>query len=625
MPERVQVQHEISLNAIPYPVVGQVESMLASIYPPKLVIGDVKADDQQRASTLRMADWQRGIGNYNKGNADPDAPSAWWSTCQMRHHGHLVLPQLATITAASGVAGSFTVGAIGELGNEIYAAFGTAVRKYNNTTDSWGSTLATLPGGATDAITLRMGGTVYLVFATTGGYTYTSDGVTWTDDTRDAMYLASWNDWLWGIDNTGLLWWSSVIGTEQDDAQLPLPNGSTNRLFVGRNADGELGLFCATTVGLFAHDYAETKWRYTEFALPYHPDNGRGSTRWRDSIYVPSGTGIYRYIQGQNQAIVTVMGLDRHDGVPSAQRGVIRQLLGTHTDLLAITDGTAAPASLNMFDGLSGSGVFGPAVIDPDAGYSYIAGWDERGWEVRWLSASATSAITAAYAGNAYSVYRLWWAHNQRVHYMPLRRDIVNPNEVTTLTYATSGELLTPWFDADQAGIDKLALELRVEVQDASANETVVVDYATNYADATWTSLGTISGNGTTSYLFPNSTTPSGTAFRAVRFRLTLARGSTTTLTPDVVSLTFIFRKKLPAKWGHTFRVDLSAPYKERSPASLRSSLVTAIESTSLVEFTFRDDAGNTRNYYVDVISATGLEETGMDERGESIVFVAEP
>ena len=208
---------------------------------------------------------------------------------------------------------------------------------------------------------------------------------------------------------------------------------------------------------------------------------------------------------------------------------------------------------------------------------------------------------------------------------MPLRRDIVNPNEVTTLTYATSGELLTPWFDADQAGIDKLALELRVEVQDASANETVVVDYATNYADATWTSLGTISGNGTTSYLFPNSTTPSGTAFRAVRFRLTLARGSTTTLTPDVVSLTFIFRKKLPAKWGHTFRVDLSAHYKERSPASLRSSLVTAIESTSLVEFTFRDDAGNTRNYYVDVISATGLEETGMDERGESIVFVAEP
>ena len=517
------------------------------------------------------------------------------------------------------------MGAIGELANELYAAFGTEVRKYNNTTDSWGSTLATLPAAATDAITFRLGGTVYLAFATTGGYTYTSDGITWTDDTRDTQYLSFWNDWLWGIDSTGLLWWSSQIGVESDDAQLQLPNSSVTDLFVGRDASGELILFAATTVGLYAHSFEETKWFFTEFDLPFHPDNGLGSTRWRDSIYVPSGTGIYRYIQGSNQAVVTVMGLDRHDGVPSDKRGVIRQLIGTHTDLLALTDATTAPGSANMYDGMAGGAVFGPVVIDPDTGFSYIAGWDERGWETKWLGGSSTQAITAGKASNAYSTYRLWWAQNQRIYFMPLRRDIVNQSQVTTLTYATGGELITPWFDADQAGVDKLALELRVEVQGASSTETVAVDYATNYDNTNWTSLGTISSNGITSYLYPNSTTPTGTAFRAIRWRLTLARGSTTTLTPDAVSVTFIYQKKLPAKWGFVFTVDLRNEHRGRSPAELRSNLLTAIESTSLVEFTYRNDSVNTRNFYVNVYSATGLEQTGLDERGESKVFVAEP
>lgn len=52
---------------------------------------------------------------------------------------------------------------------------------------------------------------------------------------------------------------------------------------------------------------------------------------------------------------------------------------------------------------------------------------------------------------------------------------------------------------------------------------------------------------------------------------------------------------------------------------------MTAIESTTLVEFTFRDDSGGTRNYYVDVVSASGIEGTGYDERGMSTINLVEP
>ena len=122
-----------------------------------------------------------------------------------------------------------------------------------------------------------------------------------------------------------------------------------------------------------------------------------------------------------------------------------------------------------------------------------------------------------------------------------------------------------------------------------------------------------------------------GTAFRAIKFKLTLARSSATTTglekfkTPDVVSLTLEYRKKLPAKWGHTVDVDLTNEYKGNVPKDLRSALITAIESTTLVEFTFRDDGGGTRNYYVDVVAAQGLEFTGHDERGSTTIQVVEP
>ncbi len=155
----------------------------------------------------------------------------------------------------------------------------------------------------------------------------------------------------------------------------------------------------------------------------------------------------------------------------------------------------------------------------------------------------------------------------------------------------------------------------------------MAVEYATDYAES-YTSLGTITSDGITSYTFGSS---AGTAFRAIKFKLSLARTTNTgtvnytKLTPDVVSTTLEWRKKLPSKWGHQVQIDINKEYKGKSPKDLRATLLEAIESTTLVEFTFRDDSGGTRNYYVDVASATGIEYTGTDERGISTINLVEP
>jgi len=154
------------------------------------------------------------------------------------------------------------------------------------------------------------------------------------------------------------------------------------------------------------------------------------------------------------------------------------------------------------------------------------------------------------------------------------------------------------------------------------------VDYALNYS-ATYTNLGTITTNGVREFLFPDSTTPSGTAFRQIRFRLRLVRGSTTTLSPDVISLTFLYRKKLPAKYGFSVELDLEREYKGNTPQQLRDALRTALESNALVELSYHNDTGTDfgatdRRFFVDVVEATNLEETGDSDSGVSTVTMVE-
>ena len=104
-------------------------------------------------------------------------------------------------------------------------------------------------------------GTTYLVFAhydanaSPGGYTYSSNGSSWTTDTTyGAQFLTVWDERLWGISYAGQLWYATTVGTEVLDAMLPLPNGYISALFVARNAAGVPIIYAATKVGLFAHD-----------------------------------------------------------------------------------------------------------------------------------------------------------------------------------------------------------------------------------------------------------------------------------------------------------------------------------------------------------------------------------
>ncbi len=649
MTQRVIQADEISLNSVRYPIEGPVQTVLASIYPSKVVLGDTTKDSQLRASVAAWTDFRGGIGAEEVVAVDEPLNRAWWSTLNLRNQGHLVM---APLTEDATEDFDTLIGVLVEFKDAIYGTANngssTTTHKFNDGANDWGSNLQTLDASATDALAISLGGTDYLVIATTSSYWHTSDASSFTQDTVNTKYVAEWDDRLWGIDADGQLWWAHTIGTEVNDAVLPLGGGSDEvaDLFVAPSGTGEPILYAATRTGLWAHDADNSRFIQTELSLPFHPQAGEGCVRWRDSIYYPAGLGVYRYTPSASTAFVTAMGPDRDDGVPTAYRGFITGLIPTHNDLLAMVDGSAPPAELPAIWG--GYGQLGDSPAIDGTGYSSLLAWNEQGWEAKWVSSvTDNNQMRAGLVANAYAgtgakkstKYRVYWGENETMHFMQLPVAVENPRQRTTFEYAASGEHQTPWFSANQSEVEKLALRLKVEVENASNTETVKCYYGIDGDDSTWTQFtdshtgdGTfdasddrIEGSGITTFLFGGVSAPAGTAFRSIRFKFELTRGNTTSNSPDIRSITLEFRKKLPAKWGHSVTVDLQQPYGGRSTNELRAALVAAAESSSLVEFTFRDDGSNERNYYVDVSAVEGLEFTGHNESGTTKILLVEP
>ena len=81
MANKVSSKSEIYLDGTYYPLTRPVQSVLASIYPAKVVIGDTTRDSQVRSSVLAWSDWRGGVGVNRMEGAE--TARAWWSTCQL--------------------------------------------------------------------------------------------------------------------------------------------------------------------------------------------------------------------------------------------------------------------------------------------------------------------------------------------------------------------------------------------------------------------------------------------------------------------------------------------------------------------------------------------------------------
>ena len=381
---------------------------------------------------------------------------------------------------------------------------------------------------------------------------------------------------------------------------------------VYRDASGNPAIYAATKVGLFAYDDSNNRWEMTELQLPFHSDAGNGALVWRDALYFPAGNAIYKYQTGANNAVLSLVGFDRDHGLPSTYSGTIKQLRGTHNDILALTDAASSedPEYTLFATGRQEGGFGGGSTVISGEGQSTMLGYNDLAWEVKW-SASDSAGTGAIEVGTGYSDYRVWWATGSTVNYMKLATDIINPIQVSSFEYASAGTLETPWFDGGDVTGAKLAITFRSVTSNCTANRTIQVEYATEFNES-YTSMGTITGNGTTEYDFASGV---GTAFSSIKFKFTFATNSSTS-TPDLNLIELRWREKFPAKYGWSVTIDAQSGHKGKSPKQLHDAITTVVNSNTLVSFTYRNN-DSTRTYYVDAVAASGFEMTGLDERNQ--------
>lgn len=640
VPAYIEAQNTIFLDGFQYRLKGRVRSQLAPQFAEKQVTGDVNMESHLDVSYLRWDDWTEGIGLEEFFSSGGQAPKqAWYSTANMFNPQHLTLPPLRTVTTrptdfimSTGNHDRLTPHLI-TFKNELYgvwestATIALRIYKYDNSGDSWGNTLQAFttnkPIGPVASAVGFIGGTEYFVVchgeAVDGGeYAYSTDGSSWTLVTsKESAHVTIWDDRLWGIDLDGDFWHSVDPGTEISLASLHvdasgLSNSGVAALYVARTTNGEEAIHANTLDGVFTYDIENDRW-VRRLAIPETKYGGVGVAEWNGDLYIGSGLNVFRIIAvSDRDQLVQELAIADPDGLPDVKRGAVTSLAAAHPYLAATL--SARVTGFLTYEASSWEGL--------------LVVWDGKGWHVL-AEETAPSTMTAVHYSSAYDLQRIYFSDvsttTPDVSYILVGSEHSNPNHAGSRAYAAAATHDTPHFRVGN-DVTGIALSIQVEVEGASANETVILSYDINRSGS-FTAFATITSDGITEFPFPNATSPSGTEFRSIQFRKALARGATTTNTPDVRSLTFKFLKKLPERWNHFVTLDISEEMEGQAPRAQWDNLRTTINKSSLVEFTMKDSdaAASTRRHWIRVANREGEEETGLEYKGTCNLVLVEP
>lgn len=640
MPTRVVSENEVNINGTYFPIIGQVQEFPQNIFPPKRVDGDYTRDSNPRLSSMTFSDFRGGIGLDVMQGSQTDR--CFSSTCSIRFQRSLTLGPLVITSDSAAPPTDGGVFVLGQQNSFAWAVWGNDIYAYGDIADNWSdSTEEAGAGGAfvSDTLNMQLDNNDYLIIATTTGYRHhrgSNIATNWGTSTKDVVYLASWDDRLWGINIKGDLWYSFIPGTETDAGELKsnISDATPRRLFTGPDANGEQILYALSDDGLFAYDAANQRFLKTNIPLQFGTRGGiggafnSGAGLWNSLIYLSVNTSIYEYNPFQG-AVRLIGPNDVDDGLATNRRGTMTSLAFSTKELFVVVTAHSTDATADS-----------------------VYAWSGRGWYEIFSTTDTNDTIKdiRVLSGSETTAYRLWIGQSGTTDaalYIDLPTNFENPKQTTDYVYAAAGELRTPWFHADQVDVNKLGFKVKVETADTSTSgtvETVKVEYAIDYdegsSDANYLTLANstftdglidtdTTGVTTTEFLFPRDSVdvtvdPVGKVFKAIRFKISLARGGTTTNSPRLVSLTLEYRKKLDHKQGFRVQLDLRKGGKGTTSASLRSALQTILESETLVEFTYRNDTGDSRNFFVDTFLQQGIEQTGFNESGTVVVDLLE-
>jgi hypothetical protein len=542
-----------------------------------------------------------------------------YSSLYARIPGQLAMPRFRHNEAGPNTDGARPLGDLYVSGTyRFYAAFGTAVCKWDESGSAFGASLGALTAVPVNKAVEFVGTGSRFLFVPCGSSGYstvsTADAIVNTAAGASdpaAQALCVWDDKLIAIDTAGQLWyttsgaaasWTSYGTTGKLDASF-IPR----HLCVYYDRQDNPCIHVVTNRGVWAFDPAGPRLYLTEVEFPMHPQQGRGVAKWRGSMYTANGMGVTQYT---GNVVNPGVGLDRDDGLLDDFRGYIVDLQAEYNGLYALVAGSASGTD----------------------NWVSVHVWTGFGWHAEYnsIARSALAKLTWMQVSQAQGGYRLWWGEGGNMSAIVLPTDFANPRALTSAGTGNfvnaAGSIFHHFqsgrFDADMENYVKVANTLEIKIDSPTdVVGAVWVDYrkdgATSYTNLTQD----ITAEGT--YVVPFGTALaggsgySGISFYDIEIRLrVLAANQVNDSTPNTKSLVIeyialTYRQIIPAGASWTAMVDLQGPHNGKSPETMRAKLDALLNYAGFFEMMHRGTV-----YRVCFSQLAGRDETGRDTRG---------
>lgn len=620
MPGLGAAADKVTLDGIDYYIKGPIQGEALSEFEAGFKTGSLKYDNRENAYFQTLSDFSGGFG-HRRLDAD-EAPNTFWESDPLNapdlsRSGHVILGWPLSIIQPTAVTqssmairspskpaylmpdGAYCVG----FGNKIY-----------RTTD--GTTFTVVGTAGADAAELQAiveytenNGTIrhFACFVSgtglsTGTARYlksANDGLTWTNGLanyvlNDAIY---WDGKIIAAIGQSITYATLTGGNETwniDDVNdgvyiTAVSRGLIHFLGVAEAPWGQPAVYFHDSSNLWVLDFYTRKCYKIDVGLA--GKFIRAACQWSGNFYLSDGWNIIQYDISSRTA--SNIGFPRQDGIPPSMRNsdkdaVITWLEPSENTLLAIVAqyraGFATPG-VRLFHYHTGGGwsQMGIGFLAGTAFYSH-AGFqgnfvDSNLHETRFFFALCAQNFTDT------ALYIQKWALPGAGH-IPL---------VGTDTFSLAGaNFTTGWMDGGLMEVTGALYRMFIDAWNLTATETVKVDYQLdNNEGAAWTQLVDSNGvvavfDNTHSVLYFSSPTQ-GLTYRTVRFRITLNRGNTTTLSPELRALVVVFAKKPNLRVGWTFQIDVTRMVNEKlsaSYAAVLAQLRATWAKNTLVPFT---------------------------------------
>jgi hypothetical protein len=608
-------RNEVVLNGVPFPIKGPVRYANITVPPNPVAFGDSSKKGDTQAMSTQIQSSNAGGAKIYRANSRTDTDRWWKSTCDGRVREALALPPKTVVLGKPSGITSEQVSLIFPHRNEEHFAFANKVYRWLDATSQWSALDRTLATNPTDWAAFN--NKVYIAYGS--GYDIKDESGAWSTVATAASFFVVWDAKLWRLAQVGGTWtiFSMAVGGAWSAALGTLPQNITpTQLIVYRDADNLLAIYVVTNSGLFVYDATNQQFKESEIRYPAHQQRSRATVFNDGKLYLGTANLGLLGVTSGSQFIAQPVGLDLDDGVPQEWQGKIVDLKAGYNWIYVLVDASVQDPYAPTDSGLGEP--FEPHQWPSVSGNTTLWAFSGSAWHVVWDAATGNFPGTALDLSSASAKNRVYWGALGQGYYQDLYTGTFNPRQVSTRNYDLGCSHTTSWYDMGTENQKKLFKSLQLRVTKASATETITVFYGLDLDDTTWYPLGTITTNGRFEFAINNQL---GRAADYIRFRFDLTRGSDATKTPIIEFWANEWLRLLPVTPGFTFLVDLSKPYKGKTPLHLFKLLQDYADSdvtTTLLPFTYTDAlTNNTATYYVTVSRMDAQLVPGRDERGQ--------